>query len=230
MLDTARHCCLAWLTGASAILGAVMAGCASENQDGERPAQARPAVERVEAPTARVNLAESSAGAQNGRDLFVSLGCMGCHMVNGKGGQAGTDLSDEANKGRSRQWLQTKIRNPKADNPQSVMPANPTLSDEQVNSLVDYLQSLTAKGAQEGQKAAAPQSRASQPQQTATPASLVTAGGEEWSRRCGQCHNLRPPSEYDDAQWAVAMYHMRVRVPLTGQQQRSILAFLQASN
>ena len=106
------------------------------------------------------------------------------------------------------------------------MPAYATLSDEQVNDLVDYMLSLTTTGGQAGATA----TRTTEGRPTASVASSVTTGGIMWSRRCGQCHDLRPPSEYSDAQWAVAVHHMRVRVPLTGEEQRDILAFLQASN
>jgi len=107
------------------------------------------------------------------------------------------------------------------------MPAYPTLSDEQVNNLVDYMLSLKTASAPTGAAAA----RTMQGRQTvSTVSSPIAVGGTTWSRRCGQCHNLRPPSEYSDAQWAVAMHHMRVRVPLTGAEQKDILVFLQASN
>ena len=102
-------------------------------------------------------------------------------MVNGKGGLAGPDLSNEANKGRSREWLATKIRNPKADNPQTIMPAYATLSDEQVNDLVDYLLSLTTTGGQAGATAARTTERPAD--SIAVSASSVTAGGKMWSRQ-----------------------------------------------
>jgi hypothetical protein len=97
--------------------------------------------------------------------------------------------------------------------------------------LVEYLQGLStgqAAGVAGGQA-----SSVSQPTgRTASPArpASIAAGGKAWGQRCGRCHNLRPPSEYSDAQWAVAVQHMRVRVPLTGEEQRRILEFLQATN
>jgi hypothetical protein len=51
-----------------------------------------------------------------------------------------------------------------------------------------------------------------------------------WSENCGRCHNLKTPSSYSDAEWQVAMHHMRVRADLTGEEHRRILAFLEASN
>lgn len=47
---------------------------------------------------------------------------------------------------------------------------------------------------------------------------------------CSRCHNTRPPEEYSDQQWAAIVMHMRLRADLTGNEQRKITAFLQASN
>jgi hypothetical protein len=51
-----------------------------------------------------------------------------------------------------------------------------------------------------------------------------------WSENCTRCHNGRPPGEFSDTQWDVIVHHMRVRANLTAEEQRQILAFLQASN
>ena len=51
-----------------------------------------------------------------------------------------------------------------------------------------------------------------------------------WSENCGRCHNIRTPTSYSDAEWQVAMHHMRVRGYLTGEEHRRILEYLQASN
>ncbi|MGE5295501.1 MAG: c-type cytochrome [Solirubrobacterales bacterium] len=171
-----------------------------------------------------------SAAAQRGKQLYDTLGCQACHMVNGQGGTTGPDLSNEGAKGRSREWLTAQIRNPKANNPQTVMPAYGQLTDENVADLVEYLQGPSA-----GQTPGDSEHTLSvgRPTGQTTPSArptLVAAGGKIWGSRCGVCHNLRPPSEYSDAQWAVAVQHMRVRVPLTGSQQKKILEFLQATN
>ena len=65
------------------------------------------------------------------------------------------------------------------------------------------------------------------------PAKGTTAskgGAELWAETCSRCHNLRSPSMFSDAQWEVALYDMRVRANLTGEEQRKILAFLQSAN
>jgi ubiquinol-cytochrome c reductase cytochrome b subunit len=83
-----------------------------------------------------------SASAREGANLFKSLGCNGCHRVNGIGGAVGPDLSSESLKGRSNQWLFTQIQNAKANDPKTIMPAFNSLPHQQINALVDYLQSL----------------------------------------------------------------------------------------
>jgi mono/diheme cytochrome c family protein len=161
-----------------------------------------------------------------GRQLFETQGCTACHKINGKGGVVGPDLSDEGSKGRSDQWLKTQLRSPKEHNAQTVMPSYARLSDQQIDDLVAYLSSL---GSAKPSKASVPTSI-----QTAEPepneVSAVALGARLWAQRCGQCHNLRPPAEYSDAQWSVAVAHMRVRVPLGGEEQDKILKFLQSSN
>ena len=55
-------------------------------------------------------------------------------------------------------------------------------------------------------------------------------GAELWADTCSRCHNLRSPSSYGPAQWEVALYDMRVRANLTGEEQRKILEFLKAAS
>ena len=218
---------LGWLAAIAVILGFLIAGCSTTDSAGGQQARDSSLGGQADPPNAQGDPNSSSPGVESGKKLFATLGCAGCHTTDGKGGLAGPDLSNEPSKGRSREWLATKIHNPKADNPQSIMPANPTLSDDQVGNLVDYMRSLKTASAQTG--AAAARTMLGQPTGS-TVSSPAAAGGATWSHRCGQCHNLRPPSEYSDAQWAVAVHHMRVRVPLTGEEQRDVLKFLQASN
>ncbi len=181
--------------------------------------------------TAKKDPPDPPSSVEKGKQLFNSRGCTACHMVNGKGGTAGPDLSDEADKGHSRKWLMTQIRDPKANDPQTFMPAFDTLTDEQVNDLVDYLMTLKTKSSQSAEPrgtTAVKTEQITSSQETQT--SAFSMGAQRWAETCGQCHNLRDPSEYSDAQWAVAVHHMRVRVPLTGEEQKLILKFLQESN
>jgi cytochrome c5 len=56
----------------------------------------------------------------------------------------------------------------------------------------------------------------------------VKTGTQLWSENCTRCHNARPPTTYSGAQWTLVMHHMRSRANLTGEEERKILAFLQA--
>lgn len=61
-------------------------------------------------------------------------------------------------------------------------------------------------------------------------AGSAARGAKSWSENCTRCHEIRDPMEFRDDLWKPILTHMRVRAGLTGQQQRDILAFLQASN
>lgn len=198
-------------------------GCSAPKEGGTSAAD--PSPNSGYDPKAGSDPSVSQAAVRRGQELFDSVGCMGCHTVNGKGGAVGPNLSDEAGRGRSRQWLTTQIGNPKQNDPQSIMPAFNNLSNEKINDLVDYLMTLSGKkdspdGMQGGgRKAAVGSANVS-----------LSQAGEEWSDTCGRCHNLRSPSEYSDAQWTVVLDQMRLLVPLTSQEQYEILAFLKANN
>jgi nitrate/TMAO reductase-like tetraheme cytochrome c subunit len=74
-------------------------------------------------------------------------------------------------------------------------------------------------------------SKATHDEKTAAAAPQSEKGSAQlWSETCSQCHNLRSPTSYSQNEWQVAMHHMRVRGNLTGEEQRKILTFLQASN
>ena len=55
-------------------------------------------------------------------------------------------------------------------------------------------------------------------------------GAELWAEACSHCHNLRSPSSYGPAQWEIAVYDMRVRANLTGEEQRKVTEFLKAAS
>jgi len=106
-----------------------------------RPPQA------AKAPTA----AAPTAGAREGERLFLEVGCIECHTVNGQGGHVGPDLSSEGLRGRTRDWITVQIRDSKSHFPNSPMPAFTNLTDQQVHHLIDYLMNLkTAMGAAGG--------------------------------------------------------------------------------
>jgi ubiquinol-cytochrome c reductase cytochrome b subunit len=84
---------------------------------------------------------QKSESVSKGAQLLHSMGCIGCHRVNGQGGNIGPGLSSESLKGKSRPWLMTQIRDPKKHNPNTIMPAFASATDEEVNEIVDFLQS-----------------------------------------------------------------------------------------
>jgi len=61
-------------------------------------------------------------------------------------------------------------------------------------------------------------------------APVPAEGAKLWAQNCGHCHNIRSPSSYSDAQWDVALLHMRVRANLTAEEHRQILAFLKSAH
>ena len=56
------------------------------------------------------------------------------------------------------------------------------------------------------------------------------SGATLWAKNCGHCHNIRSPDSYSDAQWDVAMLHMRIRANLTADEHKQILAFLKSAH
>jgi cytochrome c5 len=67
-------------------------------------------------------------------------------------------------------------------------------------------------------------------QATAEVAPLAKGGAQLWGENCARCHNMRSPSIYSDAEWDVAMAHMRVRANLTADEYKKIQEFLKSSN
>lgn len=73
---------------------------------------------------------------------------------------------------------------------------------------------------------------ASAPGSTTRPtvASAKKGGAQLWADNCSRCHNVPPPERYSDDQWRAIVHHMRLRADLTGEEEREITKFLQASN
>ncbi len=66
---------------------------------------------------------------------------------------------------------------------------------------------------------------------TATASAEPEANGSRlWAQNCIRCHNSKPSTTYSDAQWEVAMLHMRIRANLTGREEKQILAFLKSGD
>jgi cytochrome c oxidase subunit 2 len=93
-----------------------------------------------------------TASAKEGEQIFKN-NCMSCHAVGKQGGQTAPNMSNfadreniagfkEHTKGNVKKW----IKDPDSIKPGAEMPAfGNKLSDEQINSLADYLFSLSVK-------------------------------------------------------------------------------------
>lgn len=70
----------------------------------------------------------------------------------------------------------------------------------------------------------------------ATPAAAAKSnaadqsGAHLWANNCARCHNFRSPASFSDAEWDIAVHHMRVRANLTAEEHRSIAEFLKSAN
>lgn len=66
---------------------------------------------------------------------------------------------------------------------------------------------------------------------TAKTKPMAAKGGAQlWSENCARCHNSRSPSTYGNANWDVAMAHMRLRANLTAEESRKVLEFMKSAD
>jgi nitric oxide reductase subunit C len=92
-------------------------------------------------PPKPIAVAASSAGPKPGEAIFRSLGCTACHRINGLGGSVGPDLSHVGSR-RDREWVEEQLRDPRAHNPNSIMPSFAKVPEKDREDLVDYLTGL----------------------------------------------------------------------------------------
>src|SRR5208282_3330088 len=79
-----------------------------------------------------------------GRRLFETQGCRGCHKLNGVGGSIGPDLTAEGANRRAPEWLERHFLAPNAVSAGSAMP-NFHFTAEQARALTYYMLSLTSE-------------------------------------------------------------------------------------
>lgn len=89
--------------------------------------------------TARVPALER---VERGEYLFELHGCKSCHAVDGEGGVVGPDLSGVALKGLSREWHVEHLRQPAQAVEGSRMMSFGHLSDDEIDALLAYLDTL----------------------------------------------------------------------------------------
>jgi quinol-cytochrome oxidoreductase complex cytochrome b subunit/cytochrome c2 len=150
----------------------------------------------TEAPAGAANEPEAgqkSSGTKKGGQLFQSKGCTGCHKVYGQGGSVGPELSGDTLKGKSRQWLEEQIRNPKSHFPNTVMPSFSGLSKEELNDLVSYLMSLAGGPSSGPAVAPSVQDNQAAPQHPHTTAVKPAKAAQQPASSAGS--SSQPPTE-----------------------------------
>lgn len=76
-----------------------------------------------------------------GEKIYADKKCALCHMIKGKGGKTGGDLSDVGAR-REASWLKQFMKDPKAMDPKAAKMLPFRGSDEELEALVAYLTSL----------------------------------------------------------------------------------------
>ncbi len=177
-----------WLAAAVMFVAFTLAGAYSKPEGLEAAAAA------TAPPPAPAASAGSANGEKTGKELFQSQGCTACHRIGGAGGSIGPDLSGEGLLGRSRQWLDTQLRNPKAHNPSSIMPPLAALSREEFDRLIDYLLSLkegtgsAAVGEGIAPAAAVPAGPRGEPGMAVSIIGSADHGALLFAGNCASCH------------------------------------------
>lgn len=95
----------------------------------------------VVALTALLMVTVGDAGAETAGEKLFNHKCAMCHVVRGKGGQIGPELTTVAGR-LSEAQLRAKVAFPKRSNPASMMPSFQTLPAADMNALISYLKTL----------------------------------------------------------------------------------------
>ncbi len=62
-----------------------------------------------------------AGNAANGKKLYAAQGCGACHVIRGKGGKTGPDLTKTGTK-RTAAWMVAFLKNPRSKIPKGTMP------------------------------------------------------------------------------------------------------------
>lgn len=93
---------------------------------------------RISKTALRMSLGE---GISIGAALFKVRGCITCHTIDGSGGKRGPDLS-KVGENYDMETLKEMIKNPKKINPESKMPHQEQLSEEELKKISEFLLNL----------------------------------------------------------------------------------------
>ena len=58
----------------------------------------------------------------------------------------------------------------------------------------------------------------------------LAEGAKLWTVYCNKCHSFRDPQNFNDEQWKLFLFHMRIRTGLSQEDMQKILTFLQKIN
>lgn len=83
---------------------------------------------------------QQKADPAQGQKIYIAQKCNICHVVDGKGGKLGPDLSG-IGLTRSAAWLERYLPDPRAFNPKGKMPAQ-TVKGQDLKDLAAYLATL----------------------------------------------------------------------------------------
>jgi ubiquinol-cytochrome c reductase cytochrome b subunit len=89
--------------------------------------------------TTSIKSIKLSPAALRGKNVYNTYGCMSCHTISGQGGKVGPNLTNESQKGRTKQWILVQLTNPRSHNSKSPMPPFSMLDTAQLVNLADYL-------------------------------------------------------------------------------------------
>lgn len=82
-----------------------------------------------------------TAQAESRGEQIFKQKCTMCHVVNGKGGTIGPDLT-KVGSGMKEMYIRSKLETPKQSNPSSSMPSFKTLPKADMDALLGYMKTL----------------------------------------------------------------------------------------
>jgi mono/diheme cytochrome c family protein len=181
-------------------------------------------IDRADAAGAKTR---SSRQLDRGWRLIEEHGCLGCHTLDGKGGNLGPDITrvgektpheltfahlDAHEPRRTTTWLEQHFLDPQAVSPGSLMP-NVNLSEEEAEALTAVMLSLRTK-------------RPRSPEPAAARAPRQESGGVLYAKYCSACHGadgegdsapgIHTPSLNNDDMLAVADDEYLLRIIASG--------------
>jgi hypothetical protein len=77
-----------------------------------------------------------------GRQLYLTMGCLGCHRIHGVGGKLGPELTWVGERQKSPEWHLKHFREPKTTSPGTTMPPYKHLPKKDLEALTVYMLSL----------------------------------------------------------------------------------------